>query len=62
MYTSQDTIGVELGGALKNSLVIGAGFFYYDLIKMDDRNNLMSLKHGSKIRRLLKKRLLDEIN
>ena len=24
-YTSQDVIGVELGGALKNSLAIGAG-------------------------------------
>jgi len=26
VYTSQDTIGVELGGALKNPLAIGAGF------------------------------------
>jgi len=25
VYTSQDTIGVELGGALKNPLAIGAG-------------------------------------
>ena len=30
VYTTQDTVGVELGGALKNPLAVGAGMIEGD--------------------------------